>query len=180
MSLDDLGTPANAEVWAKGGVFVSFEDEPALPNTASDPFGADWDYVGVLSGTAGIAESATQTVTKHSGWGHGTIAETEKDHDVTISFTAREWNDTVKALAYPGGTDGGVLKYGPAVPCWVAYELNSGSKVKRFISRRPCQVRRNGDTVRNEDNLEETPFQVTILPDEDGHWTLQESGAASE
>ena len=179
MSLDELGNPENAEVWSKGGVFVSFEESPAVPVDINADFGADWDYVGVLSGTAGISESATQTVTKHTGWGHGTIAETEKDHDVTISFTAREWNDTVKRLAYPASTEEGVLKYGPAEGCWVAYELNAGTKVKRFISRRPCQVRRNGDTVRNEDGLEETPFEVTILPDEDGHWTLQETETGS-
>lgn len=179
MSLDNLGTPENAEVWDKGGVFVSFEASPANPADIDADFGLDWDYVGVLSGTAGINESATQTVTKHTGWGHGTIAETEKDHDVTITFTAREWNDVVKALAYPVATTAGNLKYGPATPCWIAYEVTSGTKAKRFISRRECKVRRNGDTSRNEDNLEETPFIATILPDADGHWILQETADGS-
>lgn len=179
MSLDDLGNPENAAVWDKGGVFVSFAEDPAIPADIDADFGVDWDYVGVLSGTAGINEAATSTETKFSGWGHGTIATTEKDHDVTITFTAREWNDTVKRLSYPSTADSGSVMFGPAEGCFIAYEVNSGTKAKRFISRRTCKVRRNGDTTRNEDNLEETPFSAVILPDAGGHWILQETETGS-
>lgn len=179
MSLENLGNPENAAVWSKGGVFVSFKESPNIPSDIDSDFGMDWEYVGVLSGSAGVQENATSTSTKFTGWGHGTIAETEKDHDLTISFTAREWNPVVKRLSYPAASVPGSVKFGPSTPCWIAYEVNEGSKAKRFISRRECKVRRSGPTTRNEDDLEETPFEATILPDQDGHWILQESTVTS-
>lgn len=173
------GNPQNAAVWAEGDVFVSFEADPELPTDIDDPFPADWDYVGLLNGSTGVNENATQTVTKHSAWGYGVIAETEKDHEITIDFTCREDNAIVRALAYPGTADAGSVRFGPAVPAFVAFEVREGDKAKRFISRRSCKVRRNGATTRNEDNLEETPFQATILPDDGGHWIVQETDPVS-
>lgn len=173
------GNPQNAAVWSEGDVFVSFDPEPATPANVDAPFGIDWDYVGLLNGSTGVAENATSTNTKHYAWGYGAIAETEKDHELTISFTAREDNPVVRQLAYPGDAAVGSVRFGPAVPCFIAYEVREGEKVKRFISRRACKVRRNGDTTRNEDNLEETPFQATILPDDGGHWIIQETDTGS-
>lgn len=173
------GNPENAAVWAEGDVFVSFEDAPAVPADINADFGVDWDYVGLLNGSTGVSETATQTVTKHSAWGYGIIQETEKDHEIMVDFTCREDNVLVRRLSYPSTADAGSVRFGPAEGCFVAFEVRDGTKSKRFISRRECKVRRNGPTTRNEDNLEETPFQVTILPDSGGHWIVQETDLGS-
>lgn len=182
MPVETQGNPVNAAVWEGGNVFISFETAPANPASIDDLFGVDWEYVGVLNGSTGVSETANQTVTKHSGWGFGVIKETEKEHELVIDFACREDNDLVRRLSYPATSQGapaGTVRYGPSEPAFIGLEFIEGTKVKRFISRAACKVRRNGATQRNEDNLEEVPFQATILPDEHGHWIIQETDSSS-
>lgn len=179
------GNPTNAAVWEGGNVYVAFTADtptPAVPADIESFLGSDWHALGVLNGSVGVSETANQTVTKHHGWGFGVIKETEKEHEVVIDFTAREDNPTVRRLSYPAtasGAPAGTVRFGPAEPAFIAVEFMEGAKAKRFISRAASTVRRNGATQRNEDNLEEVPFQATILPDADGHWIIQETGVSS-
>lgn len=169
------GNPENAKVWAHADVLVSFEDNPAIPASLANDFGEDWEYVGLLNGTDGFPETASSTNTKHTAWGFGVIEETERDHELMRSFKTREVNEVVHQLMYPG-SEGGDLKFGPAAQAFIAFVTYKGEDEQRYISRRKCLIRRDGATTVNEDNLEETGFMVTILPDEDGfHWHFQSS-----
>lgn len=149
------GNIDNANVWAYGDVYVSFEAAPTIPADADTVFNGDWDVVGLLDGDGGFSEEVTETSTSHKAWGYGTIKKSHRDLEVMVSFTALEDNATVERLSRPGLHE----------DVWVAFETREGDKVNRRISRVPADITRNGAKVDNEAGLAMVPLVATVFPD---------------
>lgn len=147
----------NANVWAYGDVYVSFDLDATIPADAEADFSVDWEAVGLLDGDGGFSEEVSETTTSHRAWGYGTIKKSHRDLEVTVSFTALEDNPTVERLSRPGLHED-VL---------IAFETREGAKVKRRISRVAADVTRNGAKVDNEAGLAMVPLVATIFPDTD-------------
>jgi len=160
------GTTANASVWANAEVWVA-PIGTALPADESAAFGAGWEAVGLLDGSAGFEYSRSEDKKDHYAWGGILVATTRKNHKSMYKFTALEDNATTRALAWPGSTST-ELKVPVVVNQMVAFETTTGGKVKRMISKNYAQVDLNGSIKDSEEDLTGRTFDVTIFPDDAG------------
>lgn len=165
------GTPSNAAVWANADVYIG-----AL--TAVDPvdgaaFGVDWDAVGLLNGDDGFSESIDMDSSDFYAWGGILVATTRKNFKLTRSFTAYEDNATVFDLWYPGhdvtfdgsgGYTGTVNVPDLQAKFKIAFEVRTGSTIKRVISKNYAQVDSRGESKDGEGDLASRPCTVAIYP----------------
>lgn len=185
------GDVDNVAVWAEADVLIG-------PETATDPVaGADflltegeWDFVGILDGAAGFTESQSNTSTDHTGWGYGTVATTRKDLTITRTFTALEDNETTLGLRYDtAGVTFGADTYSGSLAgrdlqdrFKIAFEVRTGTTIKRMISANFAQIDSIGDVSENEDGLASMSVTVKIYPDttsgEPVYWNVYKGAAA--
>lgn len=177
------GDTLNARHWAEADVYVNFTPETATtPSDAEDPFGEDWDLVGLLDGGQGFAESVSETTTDTYAWGKVLIASVRSDFKLTRTFTAYEDNETTQRLLWPGSDTPGVLKVPVLERIKIAFETRDLSRgiTRRLISYQDAEVSRNGDVPEIEVAPSTIPFLATIFPDGSGNlWRLQETEVGS-
>ncbi|HET7666542.1 MAG TPA: hypothetical protein VFK56_10830 [Mycobacterium sp.] len=177
------GDVNNTAVWNEADVFIG--DLAATNPTAGAAFTlnessggtagttTEWDFVGLLDGSAGFGEQESITSTDHSAWGYGVITTTKKDFKLTRTFTALEDNTTVLGLLYDatgvtftGNNFSGDLKVRDNSRQFkVAFETRSGTEIKRYISAGHAMVESIGQVTEGEDGLQSRPVTVTIYPD---------------
>lgn len=169
------GNPNNAAVWANADVYVGALTATNPPD--GDPFGVDWDAVGLLNGDDGFTEQMASESNDFYAWGGILVATTRKNFKLTRQFTAYEDNETVMDLVYPGNTlvfDGeGGYAGDLVVPDLghkfkIGFETRNGDVVKRVISKNYAQIDARGDSKEGESDLASRPLTVAIYPDENG------------
>jgi hypothetical protein len=161
------GDTTNAHTWADADVYVSFDLTAAQPADIDTDFDADWELVGLLNGDDGFTESRDEDTNDIYAWGGVLIATTRRNFKLTRSFTALEYNDTVRALVYPGSAAGEISVPRP-VDILIAFETVTGTTKHRVISREKAQVSVDGDIVDNETDVTAYALVATIFPDADG------------
>lgn len=161
------GDPTKAHTWADADVYVSFNLDAAIPTDVDDDFDGDWELVGLLNGDDGFTETRDEDTNDVYAWGGILIATTRRNFKLTRSFTAFEYNDTVRALVYPGSAEGEIVVPRP-VDVKIAFETRNGSNVRRVITREKAQVAVDGDISENETDATGYPLVATIFPDADG------------
>ena len=182
------GDVSNVAVWSEADVLIG-------PLTATNPTAGaaflltsgNWDFAGILDGGAGFVESQSNTSTDHTGWGYGTVATTRKDLTITRTFTALEDNEQTLSLRYDTsgvtfatGTYSGDLAGRDLQDKFkIAFEVRTGTTIKRLISKNYAQVDSLGDVTENEDGLASLPVTVKIYPDSSGVFWETYKGAAS-
>ena len=178
------GDVNNVAVWADADVLIG--DLDAVNPVGGAAFGADWDFAGILDGSAGFSESQTNDSTDFFGWGKGVVATARKNLKITRTFTAIEDNLVTLGLRYDvtGVTAAGTGYSGDLKgrdlerKFKVAFEVRTGGKVKRLISKNYAQVESIGDSTEGEDNLATSPVTVAIYPDSDGaYWETYKGDA---
>ena len=167
------GEPSNARLWADADVYVAFLADtptPTNPSTIDDPFGADWDLVGLLDGEDGFTDTRNEDVTDLYAWGGILLRTSRRNFKWTRAFTAKERNDTTDRLMWPGSSSSQIL-----VPSGnriervkVAFETRDGDNTYRLITAFEAEVTVNGDMNENETDIADVPFIVTVFPDSDG------------
>ena len=176
------GDPLNAAVWADADVYVG-PTTATNPATINDPFGVDWELVGLLDGDAGFTQSRNWEVdNSYYAWGGILVRRVLSRFQQTVTFTALEDNEIVRGLIWPGSPAGKL-----AVPrperIKIAFETREGSKVRRLISAFQAEVTVNGDITDNETDLTRYELMATIFPDPNDNpptlFILQETDATS-
>lgn len=161
------GNPENARQWADADVFVSFDLDAANPDTVDDPFGSDWDLVGILDGDAGFVEGMSEDENDTFGWGGLLIRTSRRNFIMTRSFTAMEVSSpVVDRLRYPGSTNTEIM-----VPSGnriervkIAFEVVDGDITRRVITRNYAEVRPSGDVTESEQGVSTIAFAAKIFP----------------
>ena len=172
------GNPENTSVWGDANAFVAPKGT-TLPADIDTEFGAGWELVGILDGSAGLPEGRSRSETDHSGWGVGIIKTTFKDEKVEVMFTALEWNETVRGLVYPGSS-AGKLRFGKPDLVLFGFEVIEGDRKRRLISAGECRILTTGNIERGEETLEKYPLKAIIYPDADGdHFIEQDTALAA-
>lgn len=161
------GDPTNARLWADADVYVAFDTEAPNPSDASDPFGEEWDLIGLLDGEEGFVESREEEVNDHFAWGGILMRTSRRNFKLMKSFTAFEHNDTTRRLRWPG-SDPGEIKVPRPERIKIAFETREGGRVHRLISAFEAEVVPDGDFTENESDPASLAFASTIFPDADG------------
>lgn len=161
------GDPSNAALWADADVYIG-DTDAVDPATVNDPFGGDWELVGLLDGDDGFTENRDEDVTDHFAWGGILVRTSRKNFKFTKKFTALEDNEATRSVLWPGSTLGGELVVPRPVRKKIAFETREGDVVRRLISAYEAEVILDGDLTENEGDLTKYPLLATIYPDGDG------------
>lgn len=168
------GNPNNANVWAYADVLIAPDDESTTIPQNGEPFGPEWDYVGLLNGDDGFTESINVDNSDHFAWGGILVATSRSNFKLTRSFTAFEANETVYDLVYPGhdvAFDGSTYEGDVNVPDLqakfkIAFQTKTGETIQRVVSRNYAQVGERGDAQESETSLASRQITVDIYPTE--------------
>jgi len=160
------GDTKNASVWADADVYVA-PMGTTIPADVDTAFGAGWDTVGILDGSAGFEYSREEDKTDFYAWGGILVATSRKNHKSMYKFTAFEDNVTVRSLVWPGST-ATEIKVPVVANLMIAFETTTGGKKKRMISKNYVQVDLNGSITDSEDSLTGRTFDVTVYPTDAG------------
>lgn len=156
------GDPLNANLWTEADVYVGDLDA-VNPATVNDPFGSDWDLVGLLNGDNGIVESRSEDTNDIYAWG-GILVRTSRNHfKLTRTFTALEDNDVTFQLRWPGSSSTQIIVPRPAKKK-VAWEVREDDKIHRVITANYAEISLNSDVTQNETDLEAYEFLSTVFP----------------
>lgn len=161
------GEPDNASLWADADVYVGQDLTSVNPATAADPFGATWDFVGLLDGDEGFTRTRDQDESDFFAWGGILVRTSRKNFKLAQKFTVLEDNPITRGLIWPGSTDTELIVPKPQ-PVKLGFELREGAKVKRLITRKHAIVTVDGDEQENESDLTKVGLIATIYPDADG------------
>lgn len=170
-----VSDPTKANLWTDADVYVSFNLNATLPANADEPFGPDWELVGLLDGDDGFPESRDEDTDDKFAWG-GILVRTSRQHfKLTKSFTALEDNDVTRQLVWPGSTATKIKVPRPA-RVKVAFETREGIKKRRLATSLYAECALDGDHGENETDLESATIACTIFPTSDGDlFDLQET-----
>ena len=191
------GDPNNVEVWSDADVYIG--GLTATNPTAGAAFVLNatsggtagvvdkWDFVGLLDGSAGFAESQTNDSTDYNAWGVGVVATQKKNLAITKTFTCLEDNPIALSLRYdttgltPTGSNySGNLKGRDLNNKFkIAFQVQSGTLIQRLISKNYAIVDSVGDAVQGEDNIASFSVTVKIIPDSSNVYWVAYKGAAS-
>lgn len=187
------GDVSNVAVWADADVFIG-DLTATIPAagaafTLNDPptTVTQWDFAGLLDGSAGFAESQSNDSTDFFGWGVGVVATARKNLAVTRKFTAIEDNLVTLGLRYDvsgvtasgGGYSGDLKGRNLERKFKIAFQVETNGVIKRVISKNYAQVDAIGDATESEDGLATTDVTVKIYPDSAGVFWTTYKGAAS-
>lgn len=187
------GDTTNVNVWSGADVLLgSLTATNPAPNVAftmntTVGTGVNWDFVGILDGSAGFSEAQSNDSTDFNGWGYGVVATTRKNLSITRTFTVMEDNlitlgiaYDVSALTVTGTSYTGTLKGRDLAEKFkVAFETRQGTQVKRLITKNYASVETIGDKQEGEDNVSSFPVTVKIYPTSAGiFWDTYKGVAA--
>lgn len=161
------GDTENAALWAEADVWIALNLAATNPTDVEDPFGGDWDLVGLLDGEAGFVESRSEDTNDFYAWGGILVRTSRRNFKMTRQFTALETNPTVRQLVYPGST-GTEIIVPQRSPFKIGFETREGTKTRRVISRRYAEVDEVGDITESEADLKKYEITVAIYPDANG------------
>lgn len=174
------GDTSKVAVWSGADVFIGSLTATipttnaafSLNATSGGTGSTNWDYVGILDGSAGFAESQTNDSSDYTGWGYGVVASSKKNLAITRTFTCLEENVTTLGLRYDasgvtttsGNSSGDLAGRDLNLKFRVAFETRATGVVQRYISKNYAQVESLGDVTAGEDSLETVPITVKIYP----------------
>ncbi|MBB6173726.1 hypothetical protein HNR23_003786 [Nocardiopsis mwathae] len=177
-----MGNAKNASVWAFADVYIAPLDA-SVPR-GGEPFGPEWEQVGLLDGEEGFTEAIEVESEDLYAWGGVLVASTQNNFKLTRKFLPFEDNKVVYDLMYPGHDvsfdgDGG---YAGAINVpdlqakfKIAFETRTGNTIKRTISANYAMVAERGEATENAAELAKREITVAIYPtdaDADGKATL--------
>lgn len=156
-----MGDITNTDMWRHAFVYVSFDLNAAIPATIDDPFGVDWDDLGILVKGGPTESSAWGQNTSIYGRNGELLAQYVDELAWTLSFSCHEDNDVTKELR---GIESG-SHYGiKPKQCLLGFEyVRPGSKMRQ-ITDMPAQVVQNGEIPRAENAVTSFPFQAVLFP----------------
>lgn len=168
------GDPANAALWADADVYIA-DIDATLPTDAEDPFGVEWDLVGLLDGDAGFEHSGDfQAKDDFYAWGGLLVRSARRNWKQQVKFTALENNDTVVDLFSP------YVVPDPHFSFLLALETRESDIVHRVITSNYAQVDARDNLKASESDLQKYGFTCTIYPDGSGNlWTPQDTATGS-
>ena len=160
------GDASNASVWPDADVYWTSNLDATNPATVDDPFGVDWDLVGLLDGDDGFADTRDEDVADHYAWGGVLVRTTRAHFKATRKFSLLEDNTVTRSLIWPGSTDTSLVVPRPA-KVKVAFETRelSTGKIRRLISKNYAEVSVDGDITENETDVTKFQMQAVIYPD---------------
>lgn len=185
------GNPSNAIAWSTADVYLA--SLAATNPTAGATFTLNatsggtagvvnaWDFVGLLDGSAGFAETQAFDSTDFSAWGAGVIATNKKNLAITKTFTCLEDNPTALALRYDttgltvtGANYSGTLKGRNLNTQYkVAFQVQTGTLGLRLISKNYAVVDSVGDATQGEDNISSFAVTMKVIPNSSGvYWDV--------
>lgn len=191
------GDTENVAVWSEADVLIGSltATNPTAgaaftlndPDADPDPIDDQWDFVGILDGSAGFAETQANDSTDFPGWGIGTVATSRKNLAITRTFTVLEDNPITQALRYDTsgltvsgtGYSGNLAGRDLFHKFKIAFETRTSETVKRLISKNHAEVDSIGDVTEGEDNVASFSVTVKIYPDASGLYWVTYKGAAS-
>lgn len=190
------GDVNNVAVWA--GADVLLGDLAATNPTAgaaftlNDPTATpavttEWDFAGILDGSAGFTEAQSNDSTDFTGWGHGVVATARKNLAITFAFTAIEDNLVTLGLRYDtsgitvagGGYSGDLAGRDLQRKFKIARQVQTGSLIKRQISKNYAQIETIGDATESDSGLAVCQVTVKIYPTSDATYWATYKGAAA-
>lgn len=193
------GDTDNVAVWSEADVLIGSltATNPTagaaftLNTAGGTPVTDQWDFAGILDGSAGFSESQSNDSTDYTGWGVGTVATSRKNLTITRTFTVLEDNPITLGLRYDTSdvtfnSTGGYSGYSGTLAgrdlnekFKVAFETRSDGVVKRLISKNYAQIESIGDVSEGEDNTASFSVTVKIYPNASGEFWETYKGAAS-
>lgn len=164
------GDTSNAALWADADVFIA-EVGATLPTDVDDPFGVEWDLVGLLDGDVGFEHSGDfQSKDDFYAWGGILVRTSRRNWKQQVKFTALENNDAVIDLFSPYTVPA------PRAPFLLALETREGDTVHRVITTNHAEVDTRENLKLSESDLQKYGFTCTIYPDSSGDlWTPQDT-----
>jgi len=159
------GNPSNVILWTEADVLLyAGTTLPTLdlPADITAPFvttTGKWGYLGLLVGADGIKLAREWDETDIPAWGYGTIIVASKDFKCTGTVSAREDNEVVQSILWPGSTSSTLVVPNPSHQ-FVAIEKRSATGSKhRMVSKRPVRL-----WIPNDDKVEgdNSPYEVNM------------------
>lgn len=187
------GDTDNVAVWSEADVLVSglLSTNPTagadfVLNDPPDELD-EWDFAGILDGSAGFSETQANDSTDFPGWGIGTVATSRKNLAITRTFTVLEDNMTTLGFRYDttgitvagAGYSGNLKGRDLSKKFKIAFETRSGTTAKRLISKNHAEIDSIGDVTEGEDNVASFPVTVKIYPDASGTFWVTWKGTLS-
>lgn len=167
-----MADEANAEDWADADVLIA-PIGTAVPATENDPFDSDWISVGYLDGDTGFTHSREQTYKDTFAWGGKRIRRTAKNYMESVTWKSWEYNDTTRALLFPG-SPAGVRKVPVAVPVLLALTKTTDGETRRLISSRHVLVDPTGEIKDVEGDVTGYTFVANVIADTDGDLWIEQ------
>lgn len=156
-----------ANVILPGDADVAIADVGATLPTDPAAYGASWDYLGLLDGSAGMPEDQSNDKTELSAWGRGVIRSSRKNVAITRAVTVLEENATTLGLRYDanistttGVTSGTLDSRDPNKKFLVGFDYIDGDELVRLITSNYAQIESIGTVTPSEDGP--PSFQVTF------------------
>lgn len=189
------GDVSNVAVWAGADVLIG-DIAATIPTSGAaftlnaaggTPVTGQWDFAGVLDGSNGFTEAQSNDSTDFEGWGLGVIATARKNLSITRTFTALEDNAVTRSLRYTtsgltvtgSGYEGDLGGRDLQRKFKIAFQLATGTTIKRLISKNYAQVESIADVSEGENALATTQVTVKIYPDSTGVFWHAYKGSAS-
>lgn len=161
------GNTEAASLWADANVYVTDDLSATFPATVDDPFGEEWDLVGLLDGDDGFEESRSEDSNDFYAWGQVLVRTSKTNFSLTRKFTALEDNAVTAGIVYPGSTPE-KIKVPRKHLFKIAFETIDDVKKKRLISTRYVEVSEIGNIKDSETDLTKYEITVKVFPTVDG------------
>lgn len=180
-----MGDISNTNLWRHAFTFVAFDaDGASLPSTIDDPFGSDWDDLGILV-KGGPSESRAWGQDTPTFGRNGELLDRYVDElAVTFNFSVHEDNEVTEALR---GIEGGI-EYGvEPLKVKLGFELRNRGRKRRKITSAHALVVQSGDIAYPENAVTAYSFTATVFPDLDvtnadgapAYWVVQSTDDSS-
>jgi hypothetical protein len=161
------GNPEKASIWGDADVYVG-PDTATIPGSIDEPFGSEWELVGLLDGDAGFEESRSMDTSDFFAWGGLLIRTSRRNFVLTRKFTALEDNAATAGLVWPGSGPGERVIPNLQHRFKIGFQTYDGLKVKRVISSLVAQVDEVGTIKDAESELTKYEITVKIYPTGEG------------
>lgn len=184
------GNASNTAVWGGADILIGSTTATIPVGNAAFTYNetsggsvgvtTEWDYTGLLDGSAGFELGIEVESTDHEAWGYGVVATTYKGQKTSFTFTALEENQAVMGLTYDvdgvtfTDTDGVITYVGDLAQrdhttrVRVAMVTTSGDTERRLISKNYATVVPTNAGSESEEALQSKQFTVTVYPDDAG------------
>lgn len=156
------GNPANTNAWADADVYIAPLGS-TLPASATDPFPAAWQLVGLLDGDTGFAQARNFDSQDSFAWGGVLMKTRRRNFKQTVKWACFEDNDVVRDLVWPGSTAGS-LKVPNPTRMLIAFETTDDTRIRRLISANEADSLVTDDIVDSEGGVTKYMFETTIYP----------------